>query len=914
MELKEYFDLFKTGALDLRTLLGELRRMQHSMSESTRAEVVEILSMVAENDAQRELLMLYQTTQWRDTKLRIIKGLVNHPSNRTIEFLIHLARNESDLPLCEEAIWALGYSKHPIAAKFLVRSFENSSALTKPFFIGAIGQQSDRILAKEFLAELPIAIKENNALMAKNLILTLAELKVLEALPLIEALLNVNTNRALLLSAIVAFAKISRDARPLHSMETKFRQDLFEHELLRSAQTQIVFRSQWTLEDYLNKAFGAAQCHPMLPFELNTFPAVDVEAGLQMFAEKPEHRDRLCQVLSKVHFPETASWYESLFDFDKLEAAELGAVLTSLQSHYGDEFEKPLLKIRGAVEKSKDDDIFEMWLRVVALCLPSAERIFQKLHSDVLENWSTARKIFFINTCVTFALTYLSEPKKYKPIFKFIESLLPTSDKKVQGRAIRALGQLGHTSPASLKFARDSISDAQLAPSIVSYLENCPSKQAAELLVELAVGKTHSNLQHGLLRALSSQTELPEKNVGLETFFRDSLAVQNDPESKRLALVCLTKSPLQSLQKPIIDLLNDNEQIRIQAVIAVKALKQESTAELLIPLLAPTQSESVIGRTLDTLTALPGLRAKSIVVDFLEKNLDNFSVCEKIIRCLEPPPTANPGLAQRLEKIAEKAGTHPYQDGLLQLRDRFAQGGSRYSYTPQLNEKDVAQLDALLSQKIVAYKNIDEQAKAALRAAELPFTQTQMFEGRIDKSMSVVLYCKALDIILDKHYGQQFLIPRLESHLHQFQNVLHTIGLNTDSPNNMFLLKALGLERDFQPEQLPILKMSLLAKDFLSGRILNAHWKIIDGLRAWSAIILMFSREIHPSSGKKLAPIIPIKNTSDLDIASFCRRLLILQDARNPVAHRQTLLHFSDIQKVREEVMSLFSTLSKILL
>jgi hypothetical protein len=152
------------------------------------------------------------------------------------------------------------------------------------------------------------------------------------------------------------------------------------------------------------------------------------------------------------------------------------------------------------------------------------------------------------------------------------------------------------------------------------------------------------------------------------------------------------------------------------------------------------------------------------------------------------------------------------------------------------------------------------------------------------------------------------IFPKLEHSLHEFQNVLHAVGLHEDSPSSQYVLKQMDLEKHFSPQSLPLHKMSMVAYGIRTGRIVNEQFKILDGLRAWAVMLLLFSRKIQ---GTK--PIILLKNTSDDQIVSFSKRLMKLQDVRNPVAHRLTVVKFLALDEIRNEVFSLLSAFQKMI-
>jgi hypothetical protein len=77
---------------------------------------------------------------------------------------------------------------------------------------------------------------------------------------------------------------------------------------------------------------------------------------------------------------------------------------------------------------------------------------------------------------------------------------------------------------------------------------------------------------------------------------------------------------------------------------------------------------------------------------------------------------------------------------------------------------------------------------------------------------------------------------------------------------------------------------------------------VVDGLRAWALLLLLFSRKLARSGGKAL---VPLRGMGDEQVVAVAKRLMALQDIRNPAAHRQTFLDFVGVEEVRREVLKL---------
>ncbi len=863
-------------------------------------------------DIVRDLIQLYHDCHWRSTQLQIIRDLAENPTQRALEFLFQLAMKDAqDIPIAEAAVRSLGQTQHPLAARFLVQFFHSCSDALRPTVIGALGAIPDRTLAVDFLKLLPVAIAEKKTLLVRNLVLTLGELKVKEALPYLIDVAKQKLQGSIATSALISIGKIARDPKILDTLEPLYRNDLLEHQLYTSVRSQIQFRSQWKLEDYLQKLFENATIHRALPYELNAFDPVDVKEGLKLFQSEANF-ERLCLALSRIDFPEVAQWYAEFFELEKLSGDQAAAVAKSISFHLNAEMARPLALLRKAAPES--------WLQAMGLCLPQADAEFKSFFAskDYLALEIDAR-VRAINELTQFGLSVQPNGARLESVGRVLESVLfLESESKVRTRILRACGQLKISTKKILDFAKDQLKVPELTRDCLFYMNACPRKNQVAAILELIEQKDlDPKIEWAAMRALSVQPELPgaEKpethDKNLERVIATHLASKlEDARAETLEFLKDHPSPIH-LPKVHACLRGKErkegeERLQLLALVVLRNMHDESTADLIAPLLQ-SPSPSVSGRALDTLTVLPGLRAKRLVIDFLRDHSDDLEVCDKVIRCLRPPETPNPYFGTVVNEIILGRPDHLLLDGLYQLKAKLDSGvtSGGGAATGLKKGADVTALDLELSNKITGYEQLDESVRSALRSAELPFVYPHLFDEFIDKSSSILEYSKAIDLVLEREIGRKILLPRLESHLHEFQNTIHACALNEDYPSAERVIRILGLEKQFTVQSLPLHKMVSMAQGILSGRILNQHFKTLDGLRAWAIVMLVFSRKVV---GK---PLVPLKNLTDDQIAAIAKRLIALQEVRNPAAHRQTLVNLVDVDQVRIESHLLLNSLQK---
>jgi hypothetical protein len=419
---------------------------------------------------------------------------------------------------------------------------------------------------------------------------------------------------------------------------------------------------------------------------------------------------------------------------------------------------------------------------------------------------------------------------------------------------------------------------------------------------------TTGSLKIALLRTLTCLPSIPEADLKkVELLIKTALESFKTEEILTIAgLNFLRVKPFDSLINSVMNCMKGSSRVQLAVIVTLKSYQSEEPVERLSELLH-SDLQSVAGRALDTLTGLPGLRAKRIIIDFLKEKADDVEVCDKIIRCFKVPDSQNDYFVKTLDDILKRHPQHKLLDGLLTLREKLSNAtttNGRAGFIPK--GEDIEIIDRELATKVAGYSDFDEPIKSALRSAELPYQHREMFDEYVDKGSSVIEYCKAIDLLLEKTLGKRIIFPKLENSLHEFQNILHAVGLQEDSPSVQYVLKQMDLEKHFSAQSLPLHKMSTVAYGIRTGRIVNEQFKILDGLRAWAVMLLLFARRIQ---GTK--PIIQLKTSSDDQIVNFSKRLMKLQDVRNPVAHRQTVVKFMALDEVRSEVFALLSTFQK---
>jgi hypothetical protein len=89
---------------------------------------------------------------------------------------------------------------------------------------------------------------------------------------------------------------------------------------------------------------------------------------------------------------------------------------------------------------------------------------------------------------------------------------------------------------------------------------------------------------------------------------------------------------------------------------------------------------------------------------------------------------------------------------------------------------------------------------------------------------------------------------------------------------------------------------------------MKEQYKVIDGLRAWALLLLIFGRTFR-SKGQLIEPIFPIAKPQNELIARLARAMNDLQDLRNRAAHRGTILEMKNMYDMRSLCVGLLNDL-----
>ncbi len=840
---------------------SQIRSKYHSLKKNERNKAIEQLALFKNTDSMRELIHIFNECGWRETQFQVLKVLPYFIDQRGLEFLYQVALQEKDYPMAEAAISALSETKNTWAALFIAEMYLNCKENLKPACALALGQISHRALLNELMTDLDSALKNQSTLLAKNIILTLGELKAHQSVPSLIRVAQNKMHRDLALSAVVSLGKITRDQKVFEQLEIYFNKDSFEYQVFGSAKNQCLFRAQWKIEDYLNKMIENKFFHPALMYELNAFSTDDVKESIQLVFEKLDQQKKI-QLYEALDFKDKVKWFPESF-------------------------------IKEVIQFEKDD-----------------------LNLDNFQKLDEPGKMNQINLFCQKALVTLPSRKKIETQVKILEKFFVdhfietnTESNEVRSRSVRALAQLKVNSKKIHQYFL-SASDI-LKKDLLIYAQSYKSADQFKYILSLS-DKDIVKHSQSYLKAILSQ-DIQSENIKNVEETIELLKANTDTEIQILILKLITRCGLQKYKNlALTQLQSKNQVVQLNALFAIKSFNDEALTDQ-VSLFLKSDSESLAGRCLDVLLSMSGVRAKRKAIDFYVEQALSEDIVDKVIRTFIPPDNDSDYFYLQAEKALQLVTLKNKYGEQIDIMQNFADKLKTHSQSflktqAFPSDVDLIAIDQDFEKLIPAYKNYDETSKSALRSAEVPLRHPDLFDRFVDKSSIILGYTKAIDLILEKQLGRKILFPKIETKMNEFQNLIHSLSLHEDYPQFDKVMQMTQLQKHFNQQSLPLHKMGLVAKGFMNGKIVNEHFKILDGLRAWAVVLLLFA-----SKNKLTNKALILNEVSESDVIELAKKLIWLQDIRNPIAHRQTLVDFKAIEQVKIETIKTLQLMSKVL-
>ncbi|MBL7715831.1 MAG: hypothetical protein JNL01_10235 [Bdellovibrionales bacterium] len=891
--------------------LAELRLRALSLDDRERHTVIEEIANSDHPDTPRELIALYEESEWRLTRIEILAHLSKFPQNsRVTDFLLEKALWGEDLGLQEAAILNLGSHRTPATVTFLRNLYRHGNDILKAPAAIALGRLADTGFASILIHDLKQALEKEDIRLAKALISSLSDLRSAQAGALVLPLVtDADWGRrfpSLKLQAWIALGKILRSTQGL-GQRAGFHQDLadsiIESQIASASLSQIENRSQWRLEDYLGRYFSEKQKpHPHLPVEFNSFAAEDVEVGIQLFL-KNENLGRLAQALEYVSVIRPQARI-ALMDAVLAESTPetANACLRSLLFQSDPKLNPWMVSNQSKLPQG------EVFLAGLILGIESDTGVWVKKFSESLEPEALAHGI------CDWLISQRPDPKAWEKAQNWAASWLESKpNARISARVIRTLGRLRCQNNKVVSFLFTPHTADETFSARLFFVEKSPIQKAADWMSGLKA----ADLKNFQIQALKSLVSVKKAKLAFKGdwsfLFQNLSAATVAPE---LALGILDFSlvePSPGLEKFCIEALSSKDsRVAIHAIISMQSYTNDKNIEVLAPFLSSKVS-SFSGRAVDSLCRIATLRATRVLIDHLATRPLQSELISKLSRSIAPTGELTPYFQGKIDEIMKAHPEHPDWEMLGTLRDKLRPAAPTTPSGPG-GVKPMAshEVDEEIRKSIPEFDRLEDPVRAAIRSAEMPFFRPELFAESVDKASVVLEYCKALDLCLEKVIGRQQLFPKIERSLQDFQSVIYSVGLDDELGSASETMKTLSLTKGFTPESFPHHKMKMLAQLFLTGKIVHDRFKALDGLRAWAVVLLLFSRKITSKQGREVKAPLNFGNVSDDSIIHAAKRLMALQDIRNPAAHRQTYLQLSGVENVRKESLELIRWVLKL--
>ncbi len=841
----------------------------------------------------RNLIRAFRQCESGEVRLEVLGLLGRCSDSRSHRFLVDRVRFGKDLAERELAIRSIGRRGGAQSRRILFRLWDELPSSLEASVVTALGLARAYSSVTRLSVRLHSAVQERDRTVLKAIVVALGELKGVSALGTLKSLLDldwVRSERELSLPVLFAWGRLGRDPGALEPYSNFFREDPFSWQVFESALNQVQLRSRVRIEDYLHRVFHAPDPHPSLPLELRAFDPEELVAGLSVFDRIIHWRRHLfCLRALDVHAQ------KSLFEGWVIPEAERDDFLCALAEL--DEVADPVMML-GALDQAMPGwcDSPDRRLARIAAVPQSVDWIDEaRRFAGEDEN----RVILLLNYWSDWS-PVLSEEERSK-VYENWVSLVRTP--KARARLCRSVAESGQHVAALDAVLVDWFSDPIIRDSALI----CAGKAGSPLLLDGVMAlsvEDRSTRMATILRyfeALLDSGSDERLSGAVQSILSE--AVRSEAQEVKLAsLRVLQLLPFSEHESQVISLVEDSDhQVRLHAVMALRGYAHSAQAISVLGACLDSQVPSVRERALEALCVSRVPAARSLLLTFLGRNARNESVVDRVFPWLMPGFDDESDTARVLSEILVADRSNPQSAKLEEMLQRFT---PKSAVSHQTNS-EMEQIDSRLRIAIPRFDELDGTIQLALRAAEQPFLQSGLLERLpIDKAPTVLQYCKALDLVLDRYLGQQRLFPKIDSALPEFQQIWHRLGFVDEYPLVDRVIFLSGLKGRVAPEHFPLHKAKMMCGTFFNGRIMQDRYKVFDGLRAWAVIFLLFARRM-PGKDGGVGPLVTLRDAEEADCVKVAVKLMNLQDLRNPAAHRQTYPDLDSVRVVRDDSLDL---------
>lgn len=891
-----------------------INRIEVGFESADQLAAIEELAGIPGPDAGRALIGCFQLSQWRHTRIHLLRALGRSGDLRVIEFLMRVASCDTDLPMAAEAVVALGNTRHPQACEFLLGMLDSDNHPLQKEVIIALSQNPLYPCDQRLLALLARADRLA-ANITQYLVLALARRRCPGAWPTIRAFLDPKRPDELgpvFNAALIAAGLLGKreDIAFLRSLDLRFR--FFAHQLVQVAIMQIENRAGSRLDDLatLMLASDTRESRYEYLIAMRDFGYQPIHDAIQGLQPKPDAETGL---LLQAMFPDSARLDQALEWIAGAGASspDLAAIVLKKSLRLGAQAAWELASTRLPR--------LLLFTLLQSAVVPGAETFLadQALDHDT----PPELRVQAINALVGQALMR-SEAEYRHRAGRLLSRVAAQSDLAlIRCRAIRALGQIRHDEPALLTTLSMLLKEAPDArPSIYSALGMMGSPEAAKVAMKrlrLVLGRADNTLEiRACLKALGDHgTEIDRELLGRMT--------AAEREAAGIWLLRLLAQQRIDGFKPTIKTALESTEFRSR-LLAVVAAGVSRDPELIARLFEPLadRNEALRGRALYAI-ATGGTPPQHLRL--LQRAIAD-AWPEEALRSLFD--SVNVGADPRYAPFAaeiERWLASPQCSASAEIRllaanlcdnVRILLGDGAEGHGPSAATVQTAssrhEIDRELAVALPPFSRLSETIRSVLRNAELTYRNPGLFNSRVDKSTVIVEFVKSIDLFLQEKLGPLILMRSGSELFVRLQSRIVELQLDDDSIAPARRLRDLQCQSQFTLDDFPNHKLVSICRAILSGKILKDQYRTIDGPRAWAVLLIAFARELS-SGGRKLPAILPVSPADSRQIGDIAAVLNRMQEIRNQAAHRGTLLNQSAVHDIRSQSLQVLEQLTSIL-
>jgi hypothetical protein len=900
----------KRFELDPRTI-KLLQVIESSDHDDQRRDAIMDLATTGGMNAARILIETFERSMWRSTKFSIIQALGRVRHERATEFLCHLALANDDFAMAAEAILALGITDDPVAGEFLASIVRTTDHPLIREALTALGNMNFFPCEKEICGLLQYDTASIPASVLQSAVIAAGIRGFRSVLGDIKKLVAGGSSGPLFNSALITLGRIGDQSTLdwLEGLDTRYR--AFAHQLKISAIDHLRLLSTYTIEDAVGASLNATLPSAMRQAwqTLSAFPAASAREALQLLVS------------------------EGTAEFKAMERLTLfnsGAMREDLKflAASGDSIRREVFAALGRlhVVNAAPDKVLTVLTELgEAFTVKFLSLVFVERGGDVLLDILSSSKVApslrtaAINAVVLQPLMSGGRAVLRDSIGKRLVKLAEAeADTEIGARLVRAVGQIRYFGPDASNLLRERLkSGGTWAPGIYAALARCDVDDSTKMITKRLrqiIAQPDSDAEARVaIRSLARCSVISEAGCLAQ------ISEKQLDELKGAVLKILCTVSVPELTPFVAKCLAEKDfQTRLMGVVAAKLHHDEGIFDDIFKFL-DHESPSIAGRALDTLTTAGGAREHLRLLKRLETHVNDLDLYKKIFRSLTPRAGESyKEVLVVLEGLIQgRRGVLADQDlfqSALNLRDNlvFAAGAtgvvrSKAGKT-NLTEKERHVVDKSLDTTLKGFANYSETVKSVLRSGEVTWQHPELFDARVDKSTVIVQYVKSIDLLMQEKIGSQMFLTQGADFLQKMQSRVARLELDDEVAFGDHLVTELDCSMYFSRDSFPTHKLATICRSVMTGLIMKEQYRVVDGLRAWAVLMLIFGRTFK-FRGQVMAPLFPLaKSTSD-GIGRIARAMNDLQDARNRAAHRGTILEKENMQEIRDLCAALLNDL-----